>query len=1456
MLPILAREALVVVYPEDADELCIIVVSLTGECKFGSSGSKILEGGGLKNAVEMRRWAQLPCFPARWIQKSMFLLPEVIEWLSVLATKKYDPTWNYATHKAEDERFFYDYLLPYLKGRPGATVSHRKMIESGPYGHVRFGLHALLLHALGLPHAVYKRVIVFSQLCALQQFAVYFQDPNGLAALPQPALERLFDFLPRDDVKRVLAASRLWGYQVLPVYFGEGRTHLQKFDQNHPAHCRRMEGLYDRLLEIMQGVARKLCKISSRDDLEDKGNHEFTCMAKAQLKLLRSKMSKEGVLANLEQSRDESADLHSALQLVGNIEGSLEIPASIPQFLHYVNTALFAPSVEEQGAVACQPQATQCPDLMRDDSDDLLHGLDALKSWLEAADDENHFRVVVLFEERILTLAMSGDSLRDWPTDFITNSSEATALSIQLSRTLEAYVAVCEKPNQPWGALRHSRIVLVAWTMACLQDVLLREHQGDAFKHVLQDFRPPLAAHALEHLLLPEKRWMQLGHRVESYLTSKAHLKHQLFVPGKDNVEDFIALAGVATSHLPEVIKAWEEAREKAQKAEKEWQDRSDQKDAWANSLAQAIEHDTQLLQMSDQQQPWRRRKTSQTSKRRLAEEQCESRRRRQTEGHALQRPLPAKVEPLPQMSEHEAEARAIIFSIHLPEELSLLGSSFCLARHLWDFDAGRPCEVLAQPAFSWHSHFLEFSTTIVPSLQAAGRFELFADLDATFRSGQQKDSYNLPLNKNIGFYHPDAELEGLQLLWRWQGVLVNPFQTSWPDPNAPPELYRMEFPADQNEEWSEEWILALPKENGILAQLPLHSQGMFQGITKAQFRSLGCIASCPHLHLRRLLPALHSGELPIEDSRVKAVCQQILYRFGPSDVPRCFLGRSCKEDLLELADWPSVKALPEQVQALETERGSIEALTCLMICCSYVAQFEKESHPKEAIQTCRRVLEAWAQEARCRFRDQDQQAPGAEEVRKRFANVLFSYIHSFRLVPADGLSTKEALQLAKARIDLENCLVISGSLLNEADMDAVNEVCFLHEHQLADRNILDELLAEFLPGQQPTVPCSWKAPADSPFEMWRLAHTTDGLVAMHPSRGLLLFNGKPVGYLPREIRSHPQFKEMFSDVTCSACPLAKQGVDIFEAGPVNDKTYVLGLLPHGELFIQEKTMQADAVLTLLPADYMAEVGLRKALVENYTHWFCASENTIWFRPKANSDGRDYSLQVSSGWRGRLICTLKQSGGCKMQVFLPSEPGIAHLVKALTFVEPSQFVEYLGEPCAGKLKEVYFLRLGLKFTVHDGERGRTLKSEDFPGHQLAAKQTLGMLCGFRCFLLLEEARPVLRESSENWPAPAGLVVVPEGKINTQGSHDGFLRCVLQFKGFRRKFSHFKIHWEDGQLEIPTVVGRLQLASLLWACARMEPELLFGRPAQWKALELLRQCWQNQPFEKARVHVSA
>ena len=806
-----------------------------------------------------------------------------------------------------------------------------------------------------------------------------------------------------------------------------------------------------------------------------------------------------------------------------------------------------------------------------------------------------------------------------------------------------------------------------------------------------------------------------------------------------------------------------------------------------------------------------------------------------------MERPLPAKVEPLPKLSEHEAEARAVIFSVNLPEELAMLGSSFCLARHVLDFDAAHPCQVKGRPPFSWHSHVCEFSTDAMPSLGADARFELFADGAPSYRDGKQEDSYFLPVKQSVGFYQPSSELEGLQLLWRWQGVLLNPFETNWPQPGNPPKLCRMTFPTE-----TEEWFLALPSENEVLAQLPVH----FPGLSKAEFRSLGLIASRPELHIRRLLLDLHRGELPLEDERVNAVCQQVLYRLGPADVPNCLLGRSCKQDLAELAEWPSVKALPEQFQALKIEKGSIAALTCLMVCSGYLAQFAcKNSHPAvQAIQTCRDVLQVWAQDARRSIRAENQ-GWTAQPSHRRLAKVLACYIASFRLVPADCkvLSDEDALLLAKARIELENCA--GRDLLSQSDMQTVMEVCFLHENQLVGSTILDGLLSEFLPGQQAPTPSMWQPPQNQPSDMWRVTETVGGVVAVHPSRGILLFNGKSVGQLPFKIRKHPRFQAVFGDVSCYAWPLAKEG-NLYEAGPLQGKTYILGLLGD-ELLVQEKRVHEDAALTLLPACCMSGTGLRKALVNNYTHWFSPHDSSVCFRPKGADDGREYRLQLYatfSGHVGSLSCSFNEI--VKMQVFLASEPGLTHLVKALALVEPHEFVEYLGQN--GRLMEVHLLRLGLKFELRDGPHGQRLKSLDFPRHQLAPTQQLQMLRGFHCFLLLEE-ESTSPAGCECWARTPGLVVMPEGEISFCDV-DG--RCGVHFEGARRKFSVFKIHWEDGHLEVETPLARLQLASVLWACSRAEPEPLFGRPGRWKSLELLRQCWRNQAFDEAGASASA
>lgn len=202
---------------------------------------------------------------------------------------------------------------------------------------------------------------------------------------------------------------------------------------------------------------------------------------------------------------------------------------------------------------------------------------------------------------------------------------------------------------------------------------------------------------------------------------------------------------------------------------------------------------------------------------------------------------------------------------------------------------------------------------------------------------------------------------------------------------------------------------------------------------------------------------------------------------------------------------------------------------------------------------------------------------------------------------PAGSLSVEEAVLLAEARIDLENSLGSNEEPLNQTDMQAVKETCFLHEQQLVDDSVLDELLEKLLPGQQPRQ-SKWNPPSDAPQEMWRLRKTSDGDVAIHPSRGLLLFNGKAVGHLPLEIRKHPKFKALFGDVTCFAWPVATEMGAFYETNALTGKTYMLGLLTE-DLLVQEK-LPFGNTSTLVPSSHLGKMGLRTALLQNYTHWF------------------------------------------------------------------------------------------------------------------------------------------------------------------------------------------------------------------------------------------------------------
>ena len=560
ILPIFASEVLVLVYPgESSNELGIVAVSSTGTSSFGSCGNKILESSSC--TANIRKFTQVPCHPARWIEKSTFLLPEVMDFFVAFATS---PEIDEI-----DERVFYDFLWPYLKGRPQEICTQRKMIETNEakeiskgsaYGHVRFGLHALLVHALHLPQDVYKRLVVYVQLCTLRHFATDFQHPCGLASLPQPAL--------RGDYR----------------------------------HGCKMEELYDRLVGAMQGVARKISKIAARAE-SDVGSSAWFKMVRHELEFLKGKMSSEGVLSFVRNARVNEGNVEFALSKLGSLDGTVEIPSVVFGFLDEAKNALLAkpclPTSLCPESVQCPRQKVEQSFMWLDDEmlswhrtkpkvelsfnmrlDEMLSWLQTrqkvaqsfnmweMLSWLETrqeveqsfnmwlddmlaflqtADIENHFRVALLFEEEILKVAMSGDSLKSWP-DFVVG--EAAVVLRKFSHLLEAYLTLCDEPDQHWTALRHSRIVLTVWTLACLQDVLLRQHHGHAWRHVLKNFRPPLEAHVFEHFLLPEERWMRLGHRIEAYLISLEGLEYQLLLTGPDGIDSFIALATVATSYF------------------------------------------------------------------------------------------------------------------------------------------------------------------------------------------------------------------------------------------------------------------------------------------------------------------------------------------------------------------------------------------------------------------------------------------------------------------------------------------------------------------------------------------------------------------------------------------------------------------------------------------------------------------------------------------------------------------------------------------------------------------------------------------------------------------------------------------------------------------------------------------------------------------------------------------
>ncbi|KAL9651875.1 hypothetical protein ABK040_000221 [Willaertia magna] len=129
---------------------------------------------------------------------------------------------------------------------------------------------------------------------------------------------------------------------------------------------------------------------------------------------------------------------------------------------------------------------------------------------------------------------------------------------------------------------------------------------------------------------------------------------------------------------------------------------------------------------------------------------------------------------------------------------------------------------------------------------------------------------------------------------------------------------------------------------------------------------------------------------------------------------------------------------------------------------------------------------------------------------------------------------------------------------------------------------------------------------------------TKDNLIILHLDslRGALLINGSPIGRLPESITNHQDYNRIF-------------GNHVFEVQPgSSDNTFVTVHKSHGSIFRFSLNTAEDNIsiveirdgveYTLFSHSHFVNHNnqdLPSILIDNYSHWFDSSNNTILFRP-------------------------------------------------------------------------------------------------------------------------------------------------------------------------------------------------------------------------------------------------
>lgn len=687
----------------------------------------------------------------------------------------------------------------------------------------------------------------------------------------------------------------------------------------------------------------------------------------------------------------------------------------------------------------------------------------------------------------------------------------------------------------------------------------------------------------------------------------------------------------------------------------------------------------------------------------------------------------------------------------------------------------------------------------------------------------------------------------------------LNPF--AW----VPPDVFLIRFLAQLPEESSTlQWALTVSdnsssRDNEAIANQQMRPTWMRN---KNQLFAYTSLRASPVLQLRKLTACLAEDSLKLENESVYLLIHQTLNQVGPINAegdPQRLWWKDV--DLSNGVD-ELIRQLSRVIEDLRGKPRDHSKLPTLSLLTKFVSYHSEDG--KMVVRNLAGIAESWADTLA-----EDEKEVDNDNVSLIRARRSLFYRYSI-LVLASGnikFTSQDASSLCR-------CILLAAKTRvygNECAYDYELRRLSLMIAEILPSRLVE--LCEVVSTHQDSLTYAVKSVhegAPSNLE-WELYPALDGIdtcafwcevgaskYCVNLQNGIFLVNGNPLTRLPHVITSNPMYKRTFGDRNFDVL-FKKDGV-MATSTRIDGRFYEFITDPElKSLSIRESGYDdMSQALELLDGtkEGLSTWGrdLPRRLREMHSHWLSSKRNVIVLRPVCFKERRvDFILyrcdkKVESESTTYWSCY--KVPGHVNETYQQIELHGTERLKAIFKVEnlkDSNVVTILGRMEKDRdsiyvmVKDGFFSfelpRFALQFDVQsDG----TLCCETFSGWRVSQEQQLdGTLPEFHSYIIIESGqhRKVLM--------PAGSVKTIRRSVSIQLP-----------KSEVQDFYVFEIHPRFGTIEPSggkrAIEARLQLAALYAASSTRLPESGSKMTGAERAIDLLRQCWTNQPMSKAET----